>query len=354
MYSLGKKLKFTLFGKSHGPCVGCILDGVPQGTPVDMEGMRTELSLRKPSKGIGTDRVETDLPEIIGGIQDGRADGNSIILEIPNGNVDDSKYLPFEETPRPGHADLPALIDLPKFDIRGGGQFSGRLTAPIVAAGSIAKGMLSEKGIWIGAFCRSVGTVLDGSERSIEDAVSSRKYPTRACTEELDKKMSDCIMSARKDKDSVGGVVECIITGLPIGFGGIWFESLDAEIAGAVFGIPACKGVEFGKGFDITEMRGSESNDAYRFGKNGNIVTESNNMGGIVGGMADGAPVVFRAAFKPTPSIGKPQDTVNLRTGQNAELRIEGRHDPCIAPRAVAVVEAVAALVIADQMERGL
>ena len=354
MYTLGKKLKFTLYGKSHGPCVGGILEGVPKNVPVDLNKMAEELALRKPSKGIGTDRVETDLPEIVGGIQNGKTDGNDIILKIMNGNVDDSKYLPFMETPRPGHADLPALLDLPKFDICGGGQFSGRLTAPIVAAGSIAKEILALKGIRVGAFCRSIGTITDENERTLEDAVKSRGYSTRACTKELDEKMSECIMAARKDADSVGGIVECIVTGLPIGFGGIWFESLDAELAGAMFGIPACKGIEFGKGFELTKMRGSESNDAYRFDENGRIITVTNNMGGIVGGMSDGAPLVFRTAFKPTPSIGKTQQTVNIKTGKNADLKIEGRHDPCIAPRAVAVVEAVAALVIADQMERGL
>ena len=353
MYALGKKLRMSVFGKSHAPCVGCVLEGVPQGTEIDTEAMIQELALRKPSKGIGTDRVEKDLPHIVTGVSNGRADGNPIIIEIMNGDVDDSKYLPFMETPRPGHADLPALLELPKFDITGGGQFSGRLTAPIVAAGSIARKLLEEKGIRIGAFCRSIGPVKDVSDRTLEDAVASRKFPTRACDGKLDRKYDECIMAARADKDSVGGVVECIITGVPIGFGGIWFESLDAELAHAMFGIPACKGVEFGKGFAITEMRGSQSNDAYRF-DDGRIVTRTNNMGGIVGGMADGADIVFRVAFKPTPSIGAKQDTVNLNTCQDAELEIKGRHDPCIAPRAVSVVEAVAALVLADQMERGL
>jgi chorismate synthase len=222
-----------------------------------------------------------------------------------------------------------------------------------VAAGSIARKLLEEKGIRIGAFCRSIGPVKDESDRTLEDAVESRTFPTRACDETLNGRFDECIMAARADKDSVGGVVECIITGVPIGFGGIWFESLDAELAHAMFGIPACKGVEFGKGFAITEMRGSQSNDAYRF-DDGRIITKTNNMGGIVGGMADGADIVFRVAFKPTPSIGAKQETVNLNTCENAELEIKGRHDPCIAPRAVSVVEAVAALVLADQMERGL
>lgn len=242
---------------------------------------------------------------------------------------------------------------MPKFDITGGGQFSGRLTAPIVAAGSIAKGMLAEKGIEIAAFCRAIGGIRDANERTIKDAKKSREFPTRAASKELHTFMDGEIMNARKDGDSVGGIVECFVTGLPIGFGGIWFESLDAEIAGAMYGIPACKGVEFGKGFELCQMRGSESNDAYRM-KDGKIVTETNNMGGVVGGMSDGQPLAFRVAFKPTPSIAKKQDTVNIKTCENAELEIKGRHDPCIAPRAVAVVEAVTALVIADQMERGL
>ena len=350
---LGGKIRFGLFGKSHGPCIGCVLEGIPAGTPINTDAMIRELSLRKPSNGIGTDRKESDIPVITAGVKNGTADGTPIRIEIPNGNTDGSKYLEFAEKPRPGHADLPALIKMPDFDIRGGGQFSGRLTAAVVAAGAIAKGMLESKGIRIGAFCRSVYSVCDTDERDLDDAIASRVFPTRACTEKLDREMSEIIMSARTNGDSVGGVVECIVTGLPIGFGGIWFESLDAEIAHAVFGIPACKGVEFGKGFAVTAMKGSESNDGYRI-KDGRIITESNNMGGIVGGMSDGQPMVFRAAFKPTPSIAKKQHTVDLLTGTDADLEIKGRHDPCIAPRAVSVVEAVTALVIADQMERGM
>ncbi len=352
MYVLGEKLRMSLFGKSHGPCVGCFVEGVPQGTIIDAEAVAHDMALRRPSPGIGTARREKDEAVFVSGVRDGKADGNPIIIEIANADTDDSKYLPFEETPRPGHADLPALLSIRKFDIRGGGQFSGRLTAPIVAAGAIARQMLERKGIRIASFCRSIGTVSDDAERTFADAEASRAFPTRACNAELDSKFSEEIMAARKDSDSIGGTVECIVSGLPIGFGGIWFESLDAELAHAVFSIPACKGVEFGKGFGLARMRGSESNDWYRM-DGGRIVTESNNMGGIVGGMSDGADLVFRAAFKPTPTIGKKQDTVNLRTGENAELSAEGRHDPCIAPRAAAVVEAVSALVIADQMERG-
>jgi chorismate synthase len=352
MYTLGEKLRFTLFGKSHGPCVGCILEGVPQGFPIDEEAMARDMELRRPSKGIGTGRREKDDVVFVAGVRDGKADGNPIIMEIANRDTDDSAYLRFEETPRPGHADLPAVLALRKFDIRGGGQFSGRMTAAMVAGGAVARQMLEEKGIRISSFCRSIGIVKDTGERTFSDAEKSKSFPTRACTPELNEKYTQEILAAKDDSDSVGGTVECIVTGLPIGFGSIWFESLDAELAHAVFSVPACKGVEFGKGFAITEMRGSESNDAYRM-QDGRIVTETNNMGGIVGGMSDGADLVFRAAFKPTPSIGKEQDTVDLKTGENAELKITGRHDPCIAPRAAAAVEAVTALVIADQMLRG-
>ena len=352
MYQIGEKITFTLFGKSHGPCVGGILSGIPSGFSIDMDMVAAEMELRKPTGKIGTPRREKDDVEFIQGVRDGITDGNPILMRIANGNTDGSKYMKFYETPRPGHADLPALLKFPDHDLRGSGQFSGRLTAAIVAAGAIAKQYIAEEGIRVEAFTRSVGNVRDDCVRDAHAAHASRGFATRACTRELDDAMRTEIESAGAEKDSVGGVVECIITGLPIGFGGIWFDALDSDLARAMFGIPACKGVEFGDGFDLTRMRGSESNDAYRYDQ-GRIVTESNHMGGIVGGMCDGAPVVFRVAFKPTPSIGVEQRTVNLRTEEDDTVSVEGRHDPCIVPRAVAVVEAMAALTVADQMMRG-
>ena len=352
MYQIGEKITFTLFGKSHGPCVGGILSGIPSGFSIDMDMVAAEMELRKPTGKIGTPRREKDDVEFIQGVRDGITDGNPILMRIANGNTDGSKYMKFYETPRPGHADLPALLKFPDHDLRGSGQFSGRLTAAIVAAGAIAKQYIAEEGIRVEAFTRSVGNVRDDYVRDADAAHASRGFATRACTRELDDAMRTEIESAGAEKDSVGGVVECIITGLPIGFGGIWFDALDSDLARAMFGIPACKGVEFGDGFDLTRMRGSESNDAYRYDQ-GRIVTESNHMGGIVGGMCDGAPVVFRVAFKPTPSIGVEQRTVNLRTEEDDTVSVEGRHDPCIVPRAVAVVEAMAALTVADQMMRG-
>lgn len=352
MFETGEKLRFTLFGKSHGPYVGGILAGMPRGFKIDTDRISEEMELRKPVGKIGTPRREKDAVELVQGVHEGVTDGNPILIMIANGNTDGSKYMKFYDTPRPGHADLPALLKFPEHDLRGSGQFSGRLTAAIVAAGAIAKQYLETEDIRVDAFTRSIGEVDDIAPRDAGSAHGSRMFATRACTSELDDSMRKCIESAGAEKDSVGGIVECVITGLPIGFGGIWFEALDAELAKAMFGIPACKGVEFGDGFGLTRIHGSESNDPYRF-ENDRIVTKSNHMGGIVGGMCDGAPVVFRIAFKPTPSIGKQQDTVNLGSKTNDIVTVEGRHDPCIVPRAVAVVEAMAALTVADQMIRG-
>ncbi|MDR3282979.1 MAG: chorismate synthase [Candidatus Methanoplasma sp.] len=352
MYSLGSALKFTLFGESHSEHVGGIVEGLPKGTAIDMKTIERDMSLRKPSVGIGTPRKEEDRVEFTEGVADGVADGGPIRFIIRNKNTDSSKYAKFNTTPRPGHADLPALAKFKGHDIKGGNQFSGRLTAPIVAAGSMAKQHILAQGVEVHAFTRSIGNVRDAEERTVRDAEASEGFPTRACSADLDGKMTSAILEAADGKDSIGGVVECIAVGLPIGFGGIWFEALDSELARAVFSIPACKGVEFGKGFALAEMRGSESNDPFFF--DGGVRTRTNNMGGVLGGMSDGAPLVFRAAFKPTPSIGLEQDTVNLKEMRNDKVTVEGRHDPCIVPRAAPVVEAVAALVIADQMARGL
>jgi len=346
MYSFGNMIRFHLFGKSHGEHVGCILEGVPKGIRISMDDISNEMELRKPKDGTGTPRKEEDAVDIVSGINGGVTDGSPILMMIANRNTDSSKYEDLKYIPRPGHADLPAMVKWKDHDIRGGGQFSGRLTAPIVAAGSIAKQMLSPMGIKIGAFARSIGSVDDDRERNIDDAFGSRSYGTRACSSELDRLMRNEILNASKEGDSVGGIVECVAAGLPIGFGGIWFDSLDAVISRAVFGIPAVKGIEFGKGFGLSRMRGSESNDQYLIDNGIKAIT--NNMGGIVGGMSNGMPLVFRTAFKPTPSIAKEQRSVDLSSMKDTLISVKGRHDPCIVPRATAVVEAVTALVLAD------
>ena len=350
MYKLGDSIIYTLYGESHSEYIGGYLEGIPKGMTISIDQINRDLALRKPSDGIGTPRKEPDEVEFITGISDGKATGEKIHYRIKNTNTDSSKYDQFNRTPRPGHADLSALMKFPGHRIKGGNQFSGRLTVSVVVAGSIARQFISQYGINVEAFTRSIGKVTDEKERTFEDAVNSKKYPTRAASEELDSAMTQEVLVAAKEEDSVGGVVECITTGLPIGFGGIWFESLDAELARAVFAIPACKGIEFGKGFELTEMRGSESNDPFYY-DNG-VKLRTNNMGGILGGMSDGAPMVFRAAFKPTPSIGKEQDTVDLETKSDAKVVVRGRHDPCIVPRAVIVVESVTCLVIADNIKK--
>ncbi len=345
-------MRFTLYGKSHGPCVGAILEGLPEGMPVDMDAVMREMELRKPQGKLGTPRREADVPEFKEGISNGATDGKKMVIEIANKDTDGSKYMKFYDTPRPGHADLPALLKFPDHDLRGSGQFSGRLTAAMVAAGAVAKQYISTLGIAVNAYTRSVGDVVDQTPRTSDEAFGSRDFATRACTSDLDSRMRKCIESAGADGDSVGGTVGCIITGLPIGFGGIWFDALDAQLSLAMFGIPACKGVEFGDGFKLAGMRGSQSNDAYAM-DGGRIITKTNHLGGIVGGMADGADVTFDVVFKPTPSIAREQDTVSLSRCEDAKVTVEGRHDPCIVPRAVAAVEAMAAITIADQALRG-
>ena len=349
MYTVGNKLKISLFGRSHADCIGCIIEGLPIGMKIDQDSIRRKMQLRKPSDGIGTPRKEEDKVVFEAGVTDGKVSKHQIMFTINNGNRNSSSYSDFNVKPRPGHADLPALMKFKDFDVSGGAQFSGRMTAPLVAAGAIAEQYLQSRGIKIAAYTRSIYNVKDDSEHSFEEIKTSEKHKTRAVTEELDKKMEDAILKAASEGDSVGGVVGCMVTGLEIGDGGIWFDALDVSIARMMFSIPAVKGVEFGKGFSITEMKGSESNDQYCM-KDGKISALTNNMGGICGGMSDGMPLTFNVAFKPTPSISKEQRTVDLERGCDDKIEIKGRHDPCIVPRAVAVVEAMTALTVMDQI----
>ena len=316
---------------------------------IDNNHLNERMRLRKPSDGIGTTRKEDDAPIFEYGVRDGIVTEDTVLITIYNGNKDSSAYSGFNVTPRPGHADLPALMKFKDFDVSGGAQFSGRMTAPLVAAGALAEQVLSEKGIKIAAYTRSIYDVVDGKVHTPEEIASSVNFRTRACTAEMDSRMSDAIMKAKEENDSVGGVIGCTITGLEPGFGGIWFDALDTALAKMMFSIPAVKGVEFGKGFDITRMKGSQSNDPYTV-RDGRISAKTNNMGGICGGMCDGMPVTFNVAVKPTPSIGVEQDTVDLRSMCDSKIRIKGRHDPCIVPRAVAVVEAMAAITVLDQL----
>lgn len=349
MYTVGNKLKISLFGRSHADCIGCIIEGLPIGMEIDTDNIGKKMELRKPSDGIGTKRKEADEVIFESGVTDGKVSSNHVLFTIHNGDRNSSVYSGFNITPRPGHADLPALMKFRDFDVSGGAQFSGRMTAPLVAAGAIAEQFLASKGIGIAAYTRSIHDVSDDCEHTFEEITSSVSFRTRAVDQDLDSKMSQRIMDAAQDGDSVGGIVGCMAVGLPIGFGGIWFDALDVSIARMMFSIPAVKGVEFGKGFDITKMRGSESNDQYCI-KDGKVAASSNNMGGVCGGMSDGMPLTFNVAFKPTPSISKKQDTVDLEKMTDSSVEIKGRHDPCIVPRAVPVVEAMTALALMDQL----
>lgn len=351
----GDKIKLTVFGESHGDAIGCVLENIPAGISIDMDKVLTQMSRRAPGKDkTATPRLEKDIPNVKSGILDGVTTGAPIACIIENTNTRSGDYSNLLDKPRPGHADYTAYIKYDgKNDIRGGGHFSGRLTAPIVFAGAVARQTLDQKGIKIAAHIASIGGVND--ERfnpvNIPDELIERLNTETFSLINKDKEsdMRDVIEKARLDLDSVGGVVECAVTGVPVGIGGPLFDGIEGKISSAVFGIPAVKGVEFGSGFACAEVRGSENNDSFVF-EDGKVKTATNNCGGILGGISDGMPIIFRAAFKPTPSIAKEQKTVNLTTGGNTTLSVKGRHDPCIVPRAVSVVEAVAALAILDMV----
>ncbi|MDD1771088.1 MAG: chorismate synthase [Methanomassiliicoccales archaeon] len=354
MNSIGVSLRFTLFGTSHGPGVGCVLDGVPSGLKVSQGQIQALVDLRKPAKGIGTARTEEDTVQIQSGIVDGVTSGGPVQLFIPNKDTDSSKYEKFKTVPRPGHADYPAMVKYGEaHDIRGGGQFSGRMTAPIVAAGAVAIAMLEMKGIRVAAYSQSIGAVADTEEHDFETTRQVPwKFSTRAAGPKAAALMEKEILKAKADGDSVGGVVRCLAVGLPVGIGEPFFDTLDGDLAKMMLSIPGVKGVEFGAGFRSSTMRGSQNNDQFEI-KEGRVVTVTNNAGGILGGLSNGMPLDLRVAFKPTASISKEQRSVDLAKKENTTLVIEGRHDPCIVPRAVVVVEAAAALVLADLCLRG-
>lgn len=351
----GDKIKLTVFGESHGDAIGCVLENIPAGISVDMDKVLTQMARRAPGKDkTATPRVEKDFPIVKSGILDGVTTGAPIACIIENTNTRSGDYSNLLDKPRPGHADYTAYIKYDgKNDIRGGGHFSGRLTAPIVFAGAIARQILEQKGIKIAAHIASIGGVSDERFNPVDvpDTLIERLNAETFALIDKDKEadMRDIIEKARLDLDSVGGVVECVVKGMPAGVGGPLFDGLEGKISHAVFGIPAVKGIEFGSGFACAETLGSENNDSFVF-EDGEVKTATNNCGGILGGISDGMPIIFRAAFKPTPSIAKEQKTVNLTTGENTTLSVKGRHDPCIVPRAVSVVEAVTAIALLDMV----
>lgn len=350
----GKALKISVFGQSHGKAVGVNIDGLPSGEEIDIEKLYSFMARRAPGKSeFATKRSESDIPVFLSGIENGKTCGFPICAIIENKDTRSTDYAGLSRTPRPSHADYTALLRYGEnVDLRGGGHFSGRLTAPLCIAGGIAKQILEKRGIYIGAHLASVGKEKDEKfplypSKELFEETAKKELPS--ISDECGKKMADVIRFAAENADSVGATIECAITGFPAGIGSPMFDGIENRMAQAIFGIPAVKGIEFGAGFDSSEMSGSENNDPFTV-KDGKIVTETNNCGGILGGISNGMPIVFTAAFKPTPSIGKEQRTVDVKTMENTTVAVKGRHDPCVAVRAVPVVEAVAATVILDML----
>lgn len=354
-FQWGESLRVSVFGQSHAAAIGVTVEGLPAGERIDLEALQRFLERRAPGRSpTATARREADRPEILCGLVDGVTCGAPLTAIIRNSDTRSGDYEQLRETPRPGHADFPAQIKYGGAqDLRGGGSFSGRMTAPLCIAGGICLQLLERRGIKVSAHIAEIGGIPDvpfdpmGLDSEAAERLAAAELPTLSPS--AGEVMREAILSAAAEGDSLGGVVECMVTGLPVGLGGPLFGGLDGKLAAAVFAIPAVKGVEFGAGFDAARLRGSENNDPYAV-KDGAVVTETNCAGGILGGMSTGMPLLFRAAFKPTPSIAKPQKSVKLSTLEETELVVSGRHDPCVVPRAVPVVEAVAALALYDAL----
>ena len=347
----GENLKLSIFGQSHGVAIGMTLDGIPAGLPVDMDALQVFLNRRAPGQNDwSTPRKEADRPEFLSGILDGFTCGAPIAAAIYNKNTRSGDYANLKDCPRPGHADLTAQIKYGGFqDAAGGGHFSGRLTAPLCIAGGLCKQWLEGMGIQVFAHIAAVAGISDTPFDPLAPGRNSIRPEFPVIDSDAGAQMRAAISAARSDGDSVGGVVECAVTGLPAGLGEPMFGGVESRIAQIVYGVPAVKGVEFGAGFAAAGLRGSQNNDDYVI-SGGHIRTATNNAGGILGGITTGMPLIFRAALKPTPSISRPQQSVDLNDGKVQELIVKGRHDPCIVPRAVPVIEAAAAIAIFDMI----
>ncbi len=351
----GSKIKLSIFGESHGNAIGITIDGLPAGFSIDMDKIMMEMARRAPGKSsLSTPRKESDIPEILSGYFEGKTTGAPLCAIIRNSNTKSKDYSKLKDVMRPGHADYTGAVRYKGFnDYRGGGHFSGRITAPLVFAGAICKQILEVKGIIVSAHINSIGKIKDCSflESDISDELlnSFKEKELPLINTKLEDEMRQEILSARSSGDSIGGTIECAILGVSPGIGDPFFDSVESTLAHLMFSVPAVKGIEFGKGFDISKMRGSEANDEYYL-ENGNIKTKTNNNGGILGGITNGMPIIFNVVIKPTASIFKEQNTVNIVTMEETTLCIEGRHDPCIVQRALPVIEAVAAIGITELM----
>lgn len=351
----GEKIKISLFGESHGACIGVVIDGFPAGFPVNMDNISVQMKRRAPGRdSTATPRREPDTPEIISGILNNKTTGAPICAIIKNTNTKSRDYKEFMQTPRPGHSDYTAFIKYEGHnDITGGGHFSGRLTAPVVFAGTLCRQYLAQRGIQIAAHILNIKAAADKSFSYTELTSSLIERLSNSSFSVIDagaqSSMRAEIEMAKMNSDSVGGSIECAVLGIPAGIGGPLFGGIESALSSILFGIPSVKGVEFGLGFKLAEMYGSESNDSFVF-ENGQIKTKTNHSGGILGGISTGMPVVFKVAVKPTPSIAKIQETVDLINKTNTKLEIHGRHDPCIVPRAVPVVEAATAIAVMNMI----
>ena len=344
--SFNGNIRFTIFGQSHSPAIGVTVEGLPAGFEPDMSELARFMQRRAPGRSeFSTPRSEADAPEFISGLFDGRLCGTPLTAIIKNTNTRSGDYSELKYKPRPGHADFTAGERYNNAqDYTGGGHFSGRLTAPLCIVGGLCLQLLRAEGISVVTRIAELGGVADKGE-----ICSTADKPFPVVNDECGEKMKAAILSAKAEGDSVGGIIECAVSGCPAGIGDPMFGGMENRISSLVFGIPAVKGIEFGAGFDAAKMLGSENNDPFAV-ENGNIITKTNNCGGILGGITTGMPIVFRAAVKPTPSIAREQDTVDLRTMENTKLTVHGRHDPCIVPRAVPCIEAAAAIAVYDAL----
>ncbi len=354
----GSSIKYSIFGESHGRAVGIVIDGLPAGIKLDIGFIKCEMSRRAPARNdISSARGEIDDFEIISGYYNGVTTGAPLCAIIPNIDVHSQDYDELKNKPRPGHADYTGFVKYSGYnDYRGGGHFSGRLTSAIVFAGAIAKQILKTRGITIGGHILKIGKVQDSCFDMVNvscrilDELRKKDFPV--LDEDKGRDMKNVIMNAKEGLDSVGGIVEVAVLDMPAGVGNPFFDSVESMISHLLFSIPAVKGVEFGAGFDLADMNGSKANDEFYI-NGGRVRTYTNNNGGILGGITDGMPIIFRAVIKPTSSIGLMERTVDLEKKENTQIKIKGRHDPCIVPRALPAVESAAAMAVLELLGSG-
>lgn len=353
----GTNIEISIFGESHGKAIGIVMGNLPAGIHLDMEEIHKNMKRRAPGQNkMSTARKEADEVHIMSGVIDNVTTGAPLCAMIYNSDQHSKDYSLLKECMRPGHSDYPAFVKYKGFnDVRGGGHFSGRITAPIVFAGSVAKQILKQKGIVVGAHIQSIKDIEDDrfpvsiTAKDIETMLL-QQYPT--LNKDVFSKMQNVIEEARMNQDSVGGKIECAVLNVPVGLGNPFFDSIESHLSPLLFSIPAVKSVSFGLGEDITRLYGHQANDAYYYDESHQVKTKTNHNGGITGGISNGMPIVLTVGIKPTPSISQKQETINVKTQENTELEIRGRHDPCIVPRAVVVVESMVALGILDMMNK--